>query len=309
MGRRPASSSPTEIVDAVIQRLGPARNQQDTQLCFAHAVADAVTWHTGERVSAFSVAIRNFQQRRGLDAIFFQPSGVIASQTTSASRFMMGLASSALSSSLQATLCPEDQPAGNLTYRDQHLKEFWDVYHGKYRPYFGPTAPTHLYAEMESSLRKIAPGLNAEDFPKHLSRYQPTDEALGRWLDRQCSIRIQEKLSVVGSEAQLRSADTILQSLNRSLDRGEPAVVHYDPNVLFATTGYFWEKVIGFHVSLIAARADVGGETRYLLRNSWGGRCDYYASPIRERCDRGHIWLTEKEIREAVTSVAHFARE
>ena len=86
-------------------------------------------------------------------------------------------------------------------------------------------------------------------------------------------------------------------------------MVHYDPNVLDAVNPSIWQTVIGFHVSVIVARAEIEGVKQYLLRNSWGSACSLYADSVAIRCDRGHIWLTEAEVRKYVTSAVYLRAE
>lgn len=304
-------TSPSEVVDAVIRKIGPVRNQTNTQICFGHAVADIATFHAGQRVSAFSVAVRNFQFRRaGLDTALFNPGGGLAAQLSPNSRYMLGLASSTLESSLKASLCLDDQPPSNLSYRDANLKQLWDVYHRQFRSYIGPTEPTHLYQPMQAQLARIVPSLNSGDFIQRLSRYKPLDHALGEWFDRACHVQVEasSKLRVVGGETNLPSPDQVVQMLNRALESGEPAAIHYDSRVLDAENPSLWESQIGFHVSTIVARADMSGTRYYLLRNVWGPNCGEYAQQVANRCDRGHIWLTEAEVRRYVTSVAYYQR-
>lgn len=307
--RRPSSApeNSRQIVDSVIQRMGPVRRQRGTNICFGHAVADVATVHSGQRVSAFSVAVRNFQHRDGLDYALFQPGGVIAGQVGPDSRFMLGLASSTLKSALKGTLCADDQPVNDISYKDSDLKQLWDTYHSEFRPYFGPTAPLHLYRKIEASLALITPGLDGGDFTNHMNRSKPLDQALGEWLDRQCKIRIPnaEDIRVVGSETKRNTADANLRALNAALDMGEPAVAHIDLGYFDGADPSFWQSVIGFHVVTIVAKAEWNGARHYLLRNSWGASCRHYAPQIEARCDRGHIWLTEDEVRRYVTSVAY----
>ena len=160
---------------------------------------------------------------------------------------------------------------------------------------------------MQIQLSRIAPALNATDFLSHISRSKPLDYALSEWFDRNCGVRLQnQNLQVIGSETGLMSADKIIHQLNLAIESDQPAVVHYDPGVLDAENPSFWQSIIGFHVSLILARAEANNGTFYLLRNSWGDDCRIYSDNIAVRCDRGHIWLTAGEVRKYVTSVAYF---
>lgn len=304
---RSESDANRNTVNLVIDRLGWPRNQLDTNLCFANATADALAYYSGKKVSAFSVAIRNFQIRKGLDYIFFSPAAALAQQFTDDSRFMIGLASSAMKSSMRYTLCPDDQ-RGMSTYKDIDLKRLWDVY-DKYRAYYGPTAPTHLYDQLKELLEKIAPSLDAHAFIDKLSPFKPLDHALGDWMDTQCDVRIDELngYSVQGNEFSLFKSRTVLEKLDFALENNQIAVVHYDTKVFSGETPRLRQAYIGFHVSTIVARMRSGNESFYLLRNTWGGSCgDDFSDSISRRCTRGHVWLSADEVSRYVTSVAYY---
>lgn len=283
------------------------RNQGNSQLCVGNAVADIVTHHSGRRVSAFSVSVRNFQSRRGLDYLFFNPVAVVASDLGPMSRFMIGLASSTLETSRRVSLCADDQLGGELSYSDRDLKELWDAYQ-YVRSYFGPTPPVEKIQVIAERLKVIAPSLNPLPFVLSLRRENHMDQALGKWFDRECGERFGDDLEVVGTELGRKDPDRIIAVLDAALDSGAIAAIHYDPGVLRAQEPDRWKTIIGTHVSTIVAKRLQGGERQYLLRNSWGPNCQYYSDGIYERCDRGHIWLTEAEVRSHSTSAAYYRK-
>jgi hypothetical protein len=297
----PADSA-GQIVNSVIEKLGPVRSQGNTQICFAHAAADIATFHTGKRVSAFSVAVRNFQKRKGFDYALFNPAGSIAGKLSGASKYMLGLAASTLATTLGSTLCADDQ-VNYATYRDQQLKSLWDTY-SRFRAYIGPKKPVDMLQQIEQEVSRVMPGLDARTFTPN--RYRTLDQALGEWFDRQCDIKIPGQLSVVSVDTGVSGADKLLAALNQALSRGEIAMIHYDPAVLDSIEPSIFQFLVGFHVSTIVAKADFNGAPHYLLRNSWSEACHYYSEDIAARCDRGHIWLTEGEVRKYVTSVAYY---
>jgi hypothetical protein len=296
-----SGGSPTEVVDAVIAKLGPVRSQGNTQLCFAHAAADVATFYTGRRVSAFSVAVRNFQKREGFDYALFNPLGSIAGKTTQASKYMLGLASSVLTTSLGSTLCPDDQE-NRPTYRDGDLKSLWESY-DRFRVYIGPKKPVELYERIAAGLSQVMPSLDSSTFSPN--RYRTLDQALGEWFDQRCRLQLPE-MKVTGVRTGAAGADSILKAINDALASGTIAMIHYDPAVLDSIDPSVFQFLVGFHVSTIVAKARIEGETHYLLRNSWSEACHYYSKDISRRCDRGHIWLTENEVRKYVTSVAYY---
>ena len=62
-------------------------------------------------------------------------------------------------------------------------------------------------------------------------------------------------------------------------------------------------------LSSLVAKAQVDGANLYLLRNSFGSECNEYTESINNRCDCGHFWLTEIEIRKYVTTVAYYLKK
>lgn len=301
-----SSPSPTQIVGSVIERLGPVRDQGDSDVCFGSAGADIATFQSGERVSDFSVTVRNFQMRKGWDYLFFNPIGMISSNAGAGSRYRIGLASTTLDAIRQTTLCADDQVNG-YTYFDADLKQFWDLYQNQYRPYYGATAPMELYDQIRKSLHRIVPSLDAEDFMSHISRFAPLDFALGEWFDRNCRIHLPSALRVVGGEPLLHNPDQVMADLDSALISGQPAMIHYSPTLLDGRKPALFDGVIGSHVSVVVAKAEIQGVLHYLVRNSWGPSCQNYSAEIAGRCDRGHLWITESEMRRYITSVSYLA--
>jgi len=290
--------APDRMIDAAIQRLGPARDQEDTKLCFAHAAADVATYHAGQRVSAFSVALRFFQNVSGAFA-------VVTGVKSGGGRYSTGgYDQVTLRTSLKDSLCPEDQPTDNLYYRDQDLKELWNIYESKYRTYYGSQEPVELYAPIQKNLAKIAPYLDSADFIKHLSRYKHLDDALGEWFDRQCSIKVQKN----GALQVVAKITGFVKALDSALAAKEIALLRYNVDVLEVNNPPFLARVLPYdgHVSAIIGEARIAGVNYFLLRNSWGSSCGFYASKIASRCVRGHIWLTEDEISKYGFGVSYY---
>lgn len=87
----------------------------------------------------------------------------------------------------------------------------------------------------------------------------------------------------------------LIGRLNFALSHGRIAVVSYDANLLAD-----FEGEDAPHASSIVARTLVNGQCQYLLRNSWGESCNGYRDQFKSRCQNGHIWVTEAELRQSV---------
>lgn len=303
-----ASGAPSseDLIPRIELLIGPARNQGGTELCVGNTIADVVSFHAGIRVSSFSAAVRNLQLRKGVDAWLLNPATVIASQNSNKSPFMIALASSSLHSSLISSFCPDDQPHSSLRYRDSDLDGLYQA-HKTFRSYIGPEAPADIIQDIELKLRLVAPGLNVSDFLSQLSPYKTLYESLGEWFDRQCDIKIDPagSVRVIGGEFFRVPPDEIVANIEKALRSGSLALVHYDAGVLKGRAAEWVQSYIGFHVSSIVAMKIEGDKKQFLLRNSWGNRCEIYSPDIELRCKRGHIWLTEDEVKSYVTSVSY----
>lgn len=61
----------------------------------------------------------------------------------------------------------------------------------------------------------------------------------------------------------------------------------------------------GYHASVIIGREKKeDGKCYFLIQNSWGASCNYYADP--SLCENGKIWVEENEISKNILRVSHF---
>lgn len=286
--------APDKMLEAAIQKLGPARNQKDTPTCFAHAVADIATYLTGQPVSAFSVAIRSFQKISGLFA-------AIKGLTTSKDRYSYGgLTENTLAAIQKGTLCRDDQSRDNLTYNASDLRGVYQTYQNEFRPYVGPQRPEQIINRIQNHVSRLAPSLNANDFVKHMSSFKHIDDALGEWFDRNCNIRV-PSFRIMRE----RESKSIARALEVALDNHSIALISWD------TTPFLKNQSEGGgpngHLSEILALAEIEGKKHFLVRNSWGSSCGPYSASIQKNCKAGHFWVSEGEIVPNITAV-HFVK-
>lgn len=70
----------------------------------------------------------------------------------------------------------------------------------------------------------------------------------------------------------------------------------------------FYAKVLdgrsddALHSVVVTGRKKENGQCLYQIKNSWGPDCSYYQDSLKATCERGFIWLSEKEMQE------HFVR-
>lgn len=280
-------SARNNMVDTTIRLLGPARNQGEVGFCLGFTLADAITYLTGKRPSAFSVVVRGFQNIGGVDAFR-------AGLSNSTGRYSNGAYFLPTAKAiLRSSICAEDQKPQRLSYSDDDLKQLWSIYENKYRPYFGPQAPVELYSRLQGHLSRIAPGLSSSNFIQQINRAKPLDTALGEWFDRQCRIKMPGGVQLVeGLPATTRSVD-------EALEAGSMALIGYNNSFIMNGRG-------GGHASSIVGSATIEGAKYYLLRNSYGEECVAYPDLIEARCREGHLWVTEQELASSLRLVYYF---
>lgn len=300
-----SAAEPSEIVDKVIAELGPARNQKDTDLCFSHAAADIISYELGQKVSALSVAIRYFENLSGADYLIFNPIRSLLARSDS-SPFMIGFGSEVLESSLKGSLCPDDQPSGQLSYREANLKNLYDTYES-IRSTFSPTKPTQLYQKLFEEIKTLHPKSTPTTFEPFIKRHHTLPMALGKWYSQQCHLKLQalKKVKIINYQ-KLPQRNEIIFGINNALSQNTFPIVHFDTELLYDRQPSLSEKLMGFHVATIVHRTHINNEVYYLLRNTWGSSCKGFGGNIIRRCDRGHFWITEDEINRYFTTVSYY---
>jgi hypothetical protein len=281
------------------KELGPTRDQNQTGLCVSHAVADAMTKKYGVQVGALSVAFRYYEKREGAFHFLMAPFTTGGPQT-----YQAGLASKALRIAANSTLCLKKSERINT--KEVEIRRFLKK-HKRFRSLIQPNKPVKEINDVVLEASMLFPGLNSSHFEEQLSVFSPLPMTMGKWIDKDCTLSAMtnQNIEVIGDELDGQSKDEVISMIDEALENGSIPLIHYSANFLLGKVDYFWRKIIGTHVSSIAGRKIEKGEKFYLLRNSWGGSCQYYSPKYQLACERGHIWISESDLRKATTTATY----
>lgn len=290
-------------------KLGPPRQQLNTDSCFAKATADAVTVATGQRVADYSVGVRYYQNRPTLEA-----AGLSALIGTVAGPYRGGFAPTALQTSIDSSLCTEKEVGDSDDLDGEELDDLIKLY-SHYSETMDYTSAKAQIPQICGAIRHVFPQAQLSNLRSILDSTHDLASMLGAVMDKNCHA-LKGRLkgySVVGTSLH-QSAKEIVSSINAALDSGQLPVVHMDPSFLNGLGPSPLFDYVGVHVGSVAARREVGGECWYLFRNTYGPSCVgarsgnkllKYPEEIARRCEDGSFWMTEKEITQYMTSASY----
>lgn len=285
------ASNPREV-------LGPARDQGRTNICFAHAVADALTVKTGQHVGAFSVAMRYFERRRNLEYLLMTPIFNMIPRNIQA-----GMASETLRSVVEKKICHRSKEFRDGTVHQERFGELMNA-HRSFRATISPYRPTEKIERLKDFGDLLMPGLDSNILEEVLDPFLSLEKTYGAWFDRECQIQVND-YEIVGSELGFQSREERLAMINDALDAGAIPIVHYNFQFLYGENPPLIGRIVGLHVNTIIDRRETqDGKKEYLLRNTWCETCRF-DQQYSMKCDRGHIWISEEDIKEEVTSVTY----
>jgi hypothetical protein len=278
--------------------LGPVRNQGDIQICFAMAVADALSFETGKRVSAMSVAVRYYENRQGWDNLILGPTSGF---------FQAGIVDSVLKANLDKTLCETAELAEeqNSSLNKEQLQELLSAYN-QFRVYFGPQPPVALKERVVKLVSETFPEQNAKLFYRNFRREKPLVKALGDFFSEQCHIQIPSAGRKVITVLDRNKFQALI---DHSLTRKKIPIIHYNVfPFIHRQIGPFEalaNLVVGTHVSTIVGQRKVQNRVQYLVRNTWGDlTCSSYKAVYQQNCENGHLWVDQLKLFPQVTSVS-----
>jgi hypothetical protein len=289
--------SSASFANELRDQLGPVRNQWRTNICFAHAVADALTVKTGQRVGAFSIAIRYFEKRRNLEYFFMSPVF-----NTLPNQLQAGMSSEALRTAAENTVCNQRKEFRDGTVHEDQFSELLTT-HQSYRSTISPYEPVEKIDKLKKLGETFLPGLNSDNLISLLSPFKSLEKTYGEWIDNECEIKI-DQYEIIGSELGFQSKQKRIELINEALNLGAVPIVHYNVDFLFGERAPFYGKLVGLHVNTIVDRRIKNGVKEYLFRNTWGTSCNF-TSPYRENCRNGHFWVSEDIVKKEVTSVTY----
>lgn len=91
---------------------------------------------------------------------------------------------------------------------------------------------------------------------------------------------------------------SILYSIDRALEKNKVVGLEYNAAHITAAGG----TMGGFHASTILARKTIQNKCYYLVRNSWGDKCNYRTGIICEK-EQGGYWVDAKTLKKMSSKV------
>ncbi len=91
----------------------------------------------------------------------------------------------------------------------------------------------------------------------------------------------------------------MLYSIDRALEKNKVVGLEYNAAHITAAGG----TMGGFHASTILARKTINNKCHYLVRNSWGDKCNYRPGIICEK-EQGAYWVDKKTLKKMSSKVA-----
>ncbi|GJE18150.1 hypothetical protein [Methylobacterium marchantiae] len=107
-----------------------------------------------------------------------------------------------------------------------------------------------------------------------------------------------------GRHPSKRKLDRILAMVDYALDHRRVPTVGYSWYLLEARDPKD-PDLFADHASPVIGRRREGGVCQYRIQDNTGEYCGRLRDGIRERCDNGRVWVTEKELRETLYSVTY----
>ena len=177
-------------------------------------------------------------------------------------------------------------------------------------------------AELFADWQSIFPNLSIDQLMNALSQSSASYQFLRKMIEKSCEPRLSFNNLKVSSvnrnqgfslydtyinnvdqqKEHERRASVIMNKIDEQLNKGDIIAVSYSSSILRNPANANYQRPSD-HASTIVARRynSQKNQCEYLLRNTWGRGCSYYASSYD--CDNGHIWLPQEVIKKSVTGV------
>ncbi len=278
--------------------VGPVRDQSNIGICYAAAVADALSFESHQRISTISLAVHYRLQRPVKEKLFMTPFSQY---------YEAGIADSVLRAAFDNNLCTDNKINEDYNYgfTNENLQSLGKKYE-QFRSYFGPKEPIKLKNEILDLVAKIFPNQNPMLFKEQFKfRHKPIEEAVKDFLNSQCRFRIpSSKYQVLTIKDQKLFAKAISVALRSK----KIPIIHYNRFPLRDEKEALSEKIanrfVGTHVNTIFGMRIRNGKTQYLLRETSSEYiCESYKEIFQQYCVAGQTWLNESFLLPLVTSV------
>jgi hypothetical protein len=289
---------------------GAVRNSGGAEWCWANTAADLIGYAQGikppERISTIDVAVSNLtissdvieQTIKRLKTVDMKESRIpwyknqIASSQDLMKSFplreIVGVSSTALLSyQSRKGFCLERNLESTQASSNSYIADYIETV----RDRIGPEEIQNCANASPSAIKNIQK-FNLALNSKILTQIEKD-------LEKQCEPRspmrpMLPSTVVLNADPLKRSATDFLKL---GLNNGLPLAIVFDHHVL---TGGSYSKA-ATHVGIVTeSRLDpASGLCEYRLRDSNGADCHIYREALRNKCDKGHIWLTSQEINDS----------
>jgi hypothetical protein len=298
-------------------QLGPARDQGDSDLCFAYSAADLITQRTGELVSALDLATSYFLENvdgLGQPQASAEIQDYFEKNKSQVRQFVTDERN-------RAEIVGPLARMGKINDGEEDGVVLMSNVKGLCRESDFPSEGG-FNSKDEKWLQSMAQ--KVEEHPEICKNWQlntgvqtklntPVADCVNAmWLDRinkRCARNIPLKpllpvtfreaadlpsfvKSLSDSKYDSQSAwQGLIDKMNSILDSGRITAISYNGD-------YLWDRTqtLEDHSSTVVARKKINNQCYYLVRDSFGANCDSIHKDLKGRCEKGHVWLSEDEL-------------
>ena len=291
-------------------KMPPIRNQGDIGWCYAHVSADLLSYRYRQNISAADIALKYNQIF--MQQLEYAVKGLFSSFTLTPAQTKRdgGYLDLALDNSMKNGFCLEkDLPSNAVNGNLKTIQEFRALEKLIYE-IREKTNVAQDCAEHYEKTQKLFPNLTPSEFETILANDGPskiiTDLASVTCKNRQY-FKNNPEIDSIKSFA--HSDAEIFKIITKQLDKNNILGIEYNTAFLKGQKKPLTriEKYFGGHASsIIGKRWSENKKTcEFLLRNSYGPSCSYYAEPYKSSCEAGNIWVDSDSILKALSGLVY----
>lgn len=274
-------------------RFGVSRNQGRLGWCFAHALADQLSYETGKNISASDLALTHYQDAHGLLEQIQAPN----KKTT---EFSAGSSYTTFLAAREKGLCLENNFKSNDNGTGNY-KSLMNRIQGMQMPLL----PIRNCSQESQLVQQIFPTLEIPEI-KYAYFTSLRTNYIRSLADQACNPRIiieNKKMNYFPGQIPQDSA-MILRKLNEGLNKNKPVLINLNGNVL---RNSYDQSTKANHDTLIIGRR-FNEKTKiceYQIRNSWGPSCEQYDSEFVCEKGKGYLWLPINYLQRSMSAASY----
>ena len=316
-----AAGCPTKVFK---EKLGPVRNQASYGHCFGVVAADVLSLASGQRVSHFDLSMLFYRSapeklRRDRDDKSVGPD-------PSVNEFYGGMFEDALALGVSGKLCTDGEVSTQDFIVSNYSRSFPDLSSVDPRAlpqvlisYIDRVVGLSLEdldgeekrtCQAYKAAQLLFPSLNSWQVITTLNESRSKEEAIHWMLNQACRRTTPPVPRGWSYTAYLKTkassaGNGFLPAVNKAISAEQPVVVKMNAKRFHAGSAVDPKVTEAMHSVLLVGREFRDGECKYLVRNSFGPGCSAFAPPYNsaKNCDRGHLWISDKDFDETVIEV------